>query len=224
MAQSSRYSMTKRWSAAVSVIALLAALTLIPASMRLARDSWRVRTSVESLKLTGLEDAAIRDTRILNGESYELFKEVSASADSSLQLIAVVMGQEQYDNVVWLWDSIQTSPRVSGAGMTARAVTVGGEIIEPRVWSSVSVSGIENVEAFAIRTGIRVVPFTLVIAGASIVAAGPGLPDADLVIDAVERVQRSGPKTSTRFRTVTPEINSALTALESLSSTAADQQ
>ena len=74
---------------------------------------------------------------------------------------------------------------------------------------------VKNPEQFSLRTGIRIVPFSLVIArGGSVLAAGPGVPDASFVRDTAERFIRQGQGAATQFRHVTLEINSGLVPIE----------
>ncbi len=85
-----------------------------------------------------------------------------------------------------------------------------------------SLTRVKNPEEFSTRTGIRVLPFSLILAGGdNVLAAGPGLPDVSFIRDAAERFIREGPSAATRFRPVTREINSGLTGIEALFSPAA---
>jgi hypothetical protein len=83
--------------------------------------------------------------------------------------------------------------------------------------ADVAVKRVKNPEEFWNRTGIRVLPFSLIIAGGdNVLAAGPGLPDDSFIRDAAERFIRDGPSAATTFRAVTPEMNSGLKAIEIL--------
>lgn len=112
---------------------------------------------------------------------------------------------------------VKAESLVRRAGMSALVSGVGDERALETMPASVAVNYVKNPEEFSTRTGIRVLPFSLIIAGRDhVLAAGPGLPDESFIRDAAERFIREGPSAATRFRQVTLEVNSGLTGIETL--------
>jgi hypothetical protein len=132
-------------------------------------------------------------------------------------LVSIVSRQEEAEAVLRVWDALKTDPVVRRAVTTVLLSGVGGERLLDAVPADVAVNRVKSPEMFAIRTGIRVLPFSLVMVGGdTVLAAGPGLPDASFIRDAAERFIREGPSASTRFRLLTLEMSADLMAMETL--------
>jgi hypothetical protein len=81
----------------------------------------------------------------------------------------------------------------------------------------VAVRPVTDPEVFSARAGIRVLPFTLIMAnGGQAVAVGLGLPDVSFIRSAAKRFVRDGARAATTFRPVTAEVNSGLTPVDIL--------
>lgn len=131
-------------------------------------------------------------------------------------MVSVVPDQADAQEVLRVWDSVRTDPRVARVGLSLRIgmITVAGA---QEAMPAASVPRISDPEQFSARTGIRVLPFSLILAeGKNVLAAGPGLPDSSLVLEAVEQFAREGPAATIRFRLLTLEMNAGLTAIETL--------
>jgi hypothetical protein len=103
--------------------------------------------------------------------------------------------------------------------MKSMVVGVGDDASFPTMSAAVDIR-VANAEEFAATSGVRILPFSLVIArGGDVLAAGPGLPDAPFVRDAAEQFVVAGSAGSTKFRRISSDVNAKLLSLESTFST-----
>lgn len=207
--------MPDRSNGTVGLLALAAALAIIPASVALVRDSVREREAIALLRVPRTFE--IRATQILDPAMYDTQQEATRTSDLGVQLVSIVSGRAEAEAVLRVWDSVKEEPLVGRAGMSVLLSGVEDERALEAMPADVAVTRIRDPEEFSTRTGIRVLPFSLIIAnGEHVLAAGPGLPDASFIRDAAERFIREGARAATRFRPATVEVNAGLTPIEAL--------
>lgn len=216
--------MSDRSNMIVGLLAMAATLAIIPASVALVRDSVKGRETIAVLRIP--KTFEIRGTDILDPSMYYRQEGAVERSEKGLQLVSAVSSLAEAEAVLRVWDSVKAESLIRRAGMSVLLSGVGEDLALETMSADVAVNRVKNPEEFSTRTGIRVLPFSLVIAGGdNVLAAGPGLPDVSFIRDAVERFIREGPTAATRFRPVTLEINSGLSSIETLfpSSAAARQ-
>jgi hypothetical protein len=207
--------MAKHLNVAMGFLAMVATLVIVPASVTLVRDSLERRDAIAVLRTARTFE--IRDSQILNRGLYEIDRQRDSESASGLQLVSIVAGQTEVEAVLRVWASVKEGSVVNRSAMSVLVFEVGEKPQLAGVPPGIAVRRIKKVEAFTTRTGIRVIPFSLIMtAGDKILAAGPGLPDAAFVHDAAERFVREGANAATRFRNVTPELNSTLISIDAL--------
>jgi len=207
--------MTDRSNITVGLLAMAAAFVVIPASVALVRDSVKERQTIAVLRVP--KTFAIRGSHILDPAMYDTPQGSAEKSAKRLQLVAIVAGRPDAEAVLRVWESVKAESVIRRAEMSVLLSALGEERALETLPADVAVNRVKNPEEFSTRTGIRVLPFSLIIAGGdSVLAAGPGLPDASFIRDAAERFILEGPSAATRFRRVTLEINSGLTGIETL--------
>lgn len=199
----------------VGLLALAATLAIIPASVALVRESVKGRQAIAVLRVPTTFE--IRGTQILDPAMYDTHQEAIPAADKPVQLVSIVSGRADAEAVLRVWNSVKAEPLIGRSGMSVLVSGVGEERAMEAMPADVRVNRVRNPEEFSTRTGIRVLPFSLIIAdGDHVLAVGPGLPDASFVRDAAERFIREGSRAATRFRPATVEVNAGLTLIEAL--------
>lgn len=207
--------MSDRSNIFVGLLALAATLAVIPAAMDLAQDSGRRRQAVAALRVPKVFE--IRGTRILDPAMYLIQKASAGRSAQGLQLVAVVASQAQAHAAIGVWNSVGAEPLSLRASMTFLLVEVGGQHVPEAIPAGVSVSRVKDAGEFSARTGIRTLPFSLIIAGSDhVLAAGLGLPDTSFVRGAAERFIREGASATTVFRPMTLELAAGLASIETL--------
>lgn len=207
--------MSDRSNMTVGLLAMVATLAVIPASVALVRDSVKDRQAIAVLRVP--KTFEIRGTHILDPAMYDTQEGSAEKSEQGLQLVSIVSGRAEAEAVLRVWDSVKAESLIRRAGMSVLLSGVGEERALETMPANVAVNRVKNPEEFWNRTGIRVLPFSLVIAGGdNVLAAGPGLPDVSFIRDAAERFVREGPSAATRFRPMTLEIASGLTSIETL--------
>jgi hypothetical protein len=207
--------MSDRSSITVGLLAMAATIVVIPASVALVRDSVKGRQAIAVLRVP--KTFEIRGTHILDPAMYYTPVGAAAKSEKALQLVSIVAGRAQAEAVLRVWDSVKAESLIRRAGMGVLLSGVAEDLALETMPADVTVNRVKDPEEFSTRTGIRVLPFTLIIAGGdNVLAAGPGLPDVSFIRDAAERFIREGPSAATKFRPVTLEINSGLTGIETL--------
>jgi hypothetical protein len=157
----------------------------------------------------------IRETEILKANIYST--EAPVESPKSLHLVSIVSRQSEADSVLHVWELAKAHAAVRRAGMTVLVSGVAEDLTVKSTSSDLTVARVKDAEDFSTRTGIRVVPFTLISAAdGHVLAAGPGLPDVPFIRDAAQRFLDEGASASTSFRPVTLEMNSSLRPIETL--------
>ena len=213
--------MTNRPTVNVGLLAVIVTLVLVPSSAALIRDSFKSRQAIAVLRVPAAFE--IRSSRILDPAMYDRHGSAEGG-EEGLRLVSIVSSRGQADAVLRLWESVKAEPLIRQVGMSVFLSGIGEPLTHGNILGDVAVSSVKDPEEFSTRTGIRVLPFSLVVAGGdTVLAAGPGLPDVSFIRDAAERFAKDGSAAATRFRQVTLEISSGLAAIETLfpSSTAA---
>lgn len=199
----------------VGLVAMATTLVVIPTSIRLVLDSSKSREAIAILRTPKAFE--LRGTNILDATMYDIEQGPVGESNKGVQLVAIVSRQEDVDSVLGVWDAVKDESLLRRAGVSALLCRVGEQRAAKPTPSDVAVSRVRNPEDFSIRTGIRVLPFTLIIAsGGHVLAAGAGLPDAAFIRHAAERFIRDGASAAIEFRHVTAEMNAALIGIETL--------
>jgi hypothetical protein len=210
------FAYVDRTNMTVGFLAMAATVVVIPASIALLRDSTTERQAIAVLRAP--RSFEIRGSHILDAAMYNGARQETADQSAKgLELVSFVSSRADAEATLLVWNSVKAEPLIRRAGMSALVSGVGDERVLDALPAGVAVNHVNDPEEFSIRTGIRVLPFAIVIAGGdSVLAAGPGLPDESFIRDAAERFVREGPRAATRFRLVTFEINFGLTGIEAL--------
>jgi hypothetical protein len=207
--------MSDRSNFIVGLLGMTATVLVIPASVAVVRDSLKGRQAIAVLRVP--QTFEIRNSQILDSAMYYRKEGAPDKPKQGLQLVAVLSGRAEADAVLGLWHSLRGESLIRRAGMSVLLCGVGEERVLDTMTRDVTVNQVRNPEDFSTRTGIRVLPFSLVIAGGdNVLAAGPGLPDPLFIRDAAERFIRHGPSAATTFRPVTLQMNSGIIGIEAL--------
>lgn len=207
--------MVDRSNMIVGLLAMAATLVVIPASVALVRDSVKNRQAIAVLRVP--TRFQIHGSQILDPAMYYTQEGSAEKSEKGVRLVSIVLGRPDAEAVLRVWDSVKAESFTRRAGMSVLLSGVAEDLALQTMPADVAVNRVKNPEQFSTRTGIRVLPFSLIIAGRdNVVAAGPGLPDVSFIRDAAERFIREGQNAATRFRPVTLEINSGLTGIETL--------
>jgi hypothetical protein len=130
-------------------------------------------------------------------------------------LVAVVSSRERAEVALRAWAAVREEPIVRQSGMQIVLCSFGEDHLLERTPADVVVTRVRNSDEFSTRTGIRFLPFSLIIArGHSVLAAGTGVPDASFVLDAATRFVRKGSSAATVFRRMSAETSRGLTPIE----------
>lgn len=207
--------MSRRWNMIVGLVAITATLILLPSSVVLVRDSNKKRQAIAYFHAT--DSLEISRSHILDPVMYQAQEGEVERSKRELQLVVVVSRREEAEATLRVWDSVKTEPLVRRAATSVLVTGVGEARLLDERPADVTLNRVRSPEVFAIRTGIRVIPFSLMLAGGgTVIAAGPGLPDAAFIHDAAERFIREGPSASVAFRLVTAALSADLVAIETL--------
>lgn len=206
--------MTRRSNVTVGLLAIAATLVIIPASVTMIRASGKARQTIAVLRAARTFE--IRSSNILDPDLYDHESEAADKSGAGLRLVSIVATTQDAQAALSVWNAAREEPVIGQTGMKALLIGVGTEQLLDASPNDVAVSHVRNLEEFSIRTGIRAVPFTLVIADEQVLAASLGLPDVPFIRDAADRFVREGRNAVTKFRRMTAEINSGLTPIEAL--------
>lgn len=205
--------LTQRLNVAVGLVAIATSVVVIPASVSLVSDSWEARETNALLRQPKAFE--IRETEILKANIYSTAAQTESP--QSLQLVSIVSRQSEADSVFHVWELAKAHAVVRRTGMTVFVSGIAEDLTVRTTSSDLTVARVKDPEDFSTRTGIRVAPFSLIIAAdGHVLAAGPGLPDVPFIRDAAQRFLDEGATASTRFRPVTLEMNSSLRPIETL--------
>jgi hypothetical protein len=206
--------MSNRLQIGVGLLAMAATVALIPASVDLIRESLEGRKAIAAARAPF--KFAIRNTRILDATMYDT-QQGASDESRRLLLVSVVASPGEAGAALRLWNSIKGDPLLGQTAMSLVVLGAGPTRTVATVPPDVVVRFPKNPEEFSTRTGIRVLPFSLIIANEDhVLVAGPGLPDEPFIRDAAERFVRDGASAETKFRRGTPEINAGLKDLDTL--------
>ena len=206
--------MTNRANIAAGLMFVTATLVVIPAAVGIVRDSVQERQTIAVLRAP--KTFKVDDSHILHSVSDPVTGGTSiAEPQRAVELVAVVARATDVVKILEVWRSAIADPIIRSAGMGLHVTAVGEVDALASVPTGTAVGRALNAEEFSVKTGIRVLPFSVVIANRkTVLAAGPGLPDLSFIRDAADRFISEGAEAPIVFRRVTPQINTELISIE----------
>jgi hypothetical protein len=139
----------------------------------LALDSVKDRQAIAILHEPQRFD--IRDSHILDPSMYYWREESPSNPQQGLHLVAIVLSRPQAEAALGIWGSVKAEALIERTRMSVLIICGAGEECAPEdVPRDVVTKKVKNPEGFSARTGIRVFPFSLIMAsGGNVLAAGP---------------------------------------------------
>lgn len=205
--------MSRRMDVSVALLALSGALLTLPESLTLIGEAANERRAVSALREP--HGSEVLGSELLSALLYDPTDAISARTEGGLSLVVPVSRRSEGEATFDLWERLRSEAGVRRAGLRLVLVEVTPGAGPPVDAREVAIVRVREPETFSMRTGIRAVPFTVIITDEGhVLAAGLGLPDDEFVRAAVDRFLGGSLSGPTTFRAVTPEVNAGLSPLD----------
>lgn len=189
--------------------ATVATATLCTASVTMLRQASAHRDA--SASLSAPAEMHVRDSEIARWvRGSTVYQATSDAAPLTLVLVIDEVDSERLRSVIALTESLSERESI------AITILVGntGKRSQHSLGSQVELVSIADPDAFAVNTGIRVAPFSLVLAGSTVVAAGMGWPSTDFLEEALAQVNDRNSVLPTRFRQIPAGPENVMRSIE----------